>query len=47
MFIDKTIVPWCYLWLFYFEDWLATGEWKGGGIHPETPDGKDAKNPLD
>lgn len=40
MFIDKTIVPWSYLWLFYFEDWLGTGEWKGGGIHPETPDGK-------
>lgn len=47
MFIDKTIVPWSYLWLFYFEDWLATDEWKGGGIHPETPNGKDTKNPLD
>ncbi len=47
MFIDKTIVPWSYLWLFYFEDWLCTNEWKGGGVHPETDDGKDSKNPLD
>ena len=47
MFIDKTIVPWSSLWLFYFEDWLGTGEWKGGGIHPETPDGTDTKSSLD
>lgn len=32
--IDKTIIPWTYLWLFYFEDWLASGDWKGGGQHP-------------
>lgn len=29
-----TIVPWAYLWLFYFEDWLVTGNWSGGGQHP-------------
>jgi len=23
------------LWLFYYEIWLATGEWCGGGVHPE------------
>ena len=34
MRLDLTIVPWSYLWLFYFEDWLATDEWKGGGTHP-------------
>lgn len=34
MRLDRTIVPWSALWLFYFEDWLATGEWKGGGEHP-------------
>lgn len=28
----QTIVPWAALWLFYFEDWLACGEWRGGGI---------------
>ena len=32
--IDLTIVPWTYLWLYYFEDWLWTGDWKGGGRHP-------------
>ncbi|WP_299916016.1 hypothetical protein [uncultured Roseobacter sp.] len=32
--IDQTIIPWTYLWLYYFEDWLATDDWKGGGQHP-------------
>ncbi|WP_245766278.1 hypothetical protein [Sulfitobacter brevis] len=32
--IDQTIIPWTYMWLFYFEDWLATDDWKGGGQHP-------------
>lgn len=35
--LDRTIVPWTSLWLFYFEDWLATGEWNGGGVHPDVP----------
>jgi hypothetical protein len=47
LFMDRTIVPWCHLWLFYFEDWLGTGEWKGGGIHPETPHAKRTKNSVD
>jgi hypothetical protein len=34
MRVDQTIVPWSLLWLWYFEEWLATGDWKGGGIHP-------------
>ena len=34
MRIDQTIVPWTALWLFYFEDWLISDEWKGGGEHP-------------
>lgn len=34
MRLDQTIVPWTSLWLFYFEDWLDTNEWKGGGMHP-------------
>jgi hypothetical protein len=33
MLLDRTIVPWAILWLWYFEDWLATGEWRGGGVH--------------
>jgi len=34
MLIASTIVPWAILWLYYFEEWLFSDEWKGGGIHP-------------
>lgn len=33
--LDETMLPWSALWLFYFEDWLDTEDWKGGGVHPE------------
>ena len=33
-FLADSIVPWAYTWLFFFEDWLLTDEWKGGGVHP-------------
>lgn len=36
MAIAETIVPWASLWLYYYEVWLATGEWIGGGEHPRT-----------
>jgi len=29
--IAKTTVPWISEWLFYYEIWRSTGEWKGGG----------------
>lgn len=29
-----TLIPWTCLWLYFFELWLVTGEWLGGGIHP-------------
>jgi hypothetical protein len=35
MRIDQTFVPWTVAWLFYFEEWLASDEWKGGGEHPD------------
>lgn len=38
MCIARTIVPWASEWLFYYELWLATGKWLGGGIH--TAEGK-------
>jgi hypothetical protein len=38
MRIDQTIVPWTILWLFYFEEWLDSNEWKGGGVHPKESD---------
>lgn len=33
MHIARTLVPWASEWLFFYELWLATGEWLGGGIH--------------
>lgn len=32
--LAATVVPWAYLWLYYFEEWLLTDEWTGGGVHP-------------
>ena len=29
----ETLIPWTSLWLFYYEIWIETGEWIGGGIH--------------
>jgi len=29
--ISATIVPWAAEWLLYYELWLATGKWYGGG----------------
>jgi len=43
MRIDETIVPWTSLWLFYYEVWLLTGEWHGGGEHPEKGKAKSKK----
>ncbi len=34
-FIADTIVPWACEWLACYEGWLATGEWSGGGRHPQ------------
>jgi hypothetical protein len=39
MSIANDFVPWIYLWLMFFEQWLATGKWYGGGIHLDTPVG--------
>lgn len=30
--ISDTIVPWASEWLYYYELWLITGDWLGGGI---------------
>jgi hypothetical protein len=38
MRIDQTFVQWAQVWLFYFEEWLASNEWKGGGVHPQAGD---------
>jgi hypothetical protein len=38
MRIDQTFVPWTATWLYYFEEWLSSDEWKGGGEHPQPGD---------
>ncbi|MBO3272021.1 hypothetical protein [Hymenobacter defluvii] len=30
--ISRTLVLWAKTWLYYFEDWLVTDDWQGGGI---------------
>jgi len=35
MRIDWTFVCWASVWLYYFEEWLASDDWKGGGVHPD------------
>ena len=34
MLVSQTYIPWTARWLFYFEEWLSSDEWKGGGVHP-------------
>jgi hypothetical protein len=36
--IADTIIPWAISWLAFFECWVLTGEWKGGGRHPVPPE---------
>ncbi|MBM4569063.1 hypothetical protein GS489_00730 [Rhodococcus hoagii] len=37
MFITHTTIPWTSEWLMYYEIWLVTGRWNGGG-HGEPSD---------
>lgn len=44
MLLDRTVVPWSVLWLWYFEGWLSTDEWRGGGLHPGDPEDSEASD---
>jgi len=35
MMLIETVIPWSFLWLFYFEEWLVSDVWSGGGVHAE------------
>lgn len=35
MHLSATIIPWTSEWLLNYEVWLVTGEWRGGGMHPQ------------
>jgi hypothetical protein len=37
-YIVDRIIPWTIKWLFFHEEWVASGVWKGGGRHPELPE---------
>ncbi len=32
--VAETTVPWTARYLYFYEGWLATGRWHGGGRHP-------------
>jgi hypothetical protein len=34
MSVANDFVPWIYMWLMFFEQWLVLDKWHGGGIHP-------------
>lgn len=34
MLIAEKIIPWTIEWLTFYEFWLMTGVWSGGGRHP-------------
>lgn len=40
-FLSKTIIPWTIEWLYFYEIWLATNEWCGGGEHPDAGEAKE------
>lgn len=40
-YLSKTIIPWTIEWLYFYEIWLVTGEWCGGGEHPRPGEEKD------
>ena len=46
MLIAETYIPWAIEWLYYYEIWLVTGEWCGGGLHPVAK-GKKAKKHVE
>jgi len=32
--LAETTVPWAARYLYFYEGWLLTGKWSGGGRHP-------------
>ncbi len=43
--IANTVIPWLALWLQFYEVWLATGKWLGGGEHPSPTEGSKGGQP--
>ena len=36
--LPETYIPWTALWLYYYEEWLYSNEWKGSGLEPNDPE---------
>lgn len=34
LWLKDTLIPWAIEWLLFYELWLATDKWLGGGEHP-------------
>lgn len=47
MKLTETFIPWTAEWLHYFELWLKSGEWQGGGEHPDLTPRRWARPVLD
>lgn len=45
MRLSDTYLPWAAEWLDYFEEWLVTDVWAGGGVHPEPKSRRWARKP--
>ncbi len=41
MLIAPLIIPWASEWLYFYEIWVATGKWMGGGTHKEDNEYRD------
>jgi len=35
-YLSDTIIIWITWWLYFYEIWFVTGNWLGGGRHPDT-----------
>lgn len=38
MLLSETAIPWAIEWLYFYEIWVSTGKWLGGGEHPPRKD---------
>ena len=47
MLLADTMIPWASEWLYFYELWLGTGEWCGGGHGSPKPDEVAGKNIRD
>lgn len=45
--LANTVIPWTIEWLYYYELWLTTGEWLGGGEHPNIGEPKTEDTCID